>query len=60
MISKGTLVKYVGEDKKTMYYGRLLMVHERDGDKVVVWDQRKGKGDYTTKTLSSKEVEEGC
>jgi hypothetical protein len=34
------------------------MVHEREGDKVVVWDERKSLTEWTTKTVSVNDLEE--
>ena len=57
MISKGSLVRYHGKDKR-LYEGKLLSVHERVGDKLVVWHERKPNGNYSKITLSIKDVEE--
>jgi hypothetical protein len=58
MIGKGSLVRYKGEEKKNLWPGRMLMVHEREGDKVVVWDERKSLTEWTTKTVSVNDLEE--
>lgn len=60
MIGKGSFVKYIGEEKKNLWKNRKLMVHERNGDNLVVWDQQKSRSEYTTTTVSVKDVEEIC
>ena len=54
------MVRYKGEEKKRLWPGRLLSVHERDGEELTVWDERKLNGEYTTLKVSIKEVEEVC
>lgn len=60
MITKGTLIRYKGEEKKGLWPGRLLAVHEREGDKLVVWDEQKSKDEYSTRTINIKDAEEVC
>ena len=50
MIAKGSLVRYIGTDKR-FYHGRKLMVHDRTGDSIVVFDETK---------IPVKDVEEVC
>ena len=57
MISKGSLVRYTGKDKR-LWEGKLLSVHERVGDKVVVWHDRKPNGKFSKITLNVKDLEE--
>ena len=59
MINKGTLVRFKGDDKR-FYTGQLLMVHEREGDKLTVWNERKSSNKWTTATINAKDVEEVC
>lgn len=58
MITKGSLVRYKGEEKKGLWPGRLLSVHEREEYKLIVWDERKSADEYTTRTINVNEVEE--
>lgn len=59
MIGKGTLVRYKGTDKR-FYEGKMFMVHERHGDILTVWNDRKKNGKFTTIELHVKDVEEVC
>ena len=60
MIGQGTLVRYKGDEKKHLWPGRMLSVHERDGEKVVVWVARPDKNDFITADVNIKDVEEIC
>ena len=57
MIGVGSLVRFKGNDKR-FWNGKLLAVHKRDGDKIVVWKERKPNGKWTTAELNIKDVEE--
>lgn len=57
MIGVGSLVRYNGNDKR-LWKGKLLSVHERNGDSLTVWYEKKPNGKWTTTTVSLKEVEE--
>ena len=57
MIEVGSLVRFKGTDKR-FYEGKLLSVHERKGDKIIVWKDRKPNGKWTTAELDVKDVEE--
>ena len=55
-ITKGTLVRYLG-NKEPLWNGKLLMVHDRVGEQIIVWHERKQNGKYTKLTLNVREVE---
>lgn len=57
MIGVGSLVKYKG-NRKQFYDGKMLMVHERNGDTIVVYKDQKANGKWTTTELNVKDVEE--
>ena len=57
MIDVGSLVRFKGTDKR-FYEGKLLSVHERNGDKIIVWKEQKTNGKWTTAELNIKDVEE--
>ena len=57
MIGVGSLVRFNGTDKR-FWNGKLLSVHERKGDKIVVWNEQKPNGKWTTAVLDIKDVEE--
>ena len=57
MIGVGSLVRFIGTDKR-LWKGKLLSVHERNGDSLTVWHERKPNGKWTTITVSAKDVEE--
>lgn len=59
MIGKGSLVRYKGANTAVAWVGKLLQVHEREGDKIAVYvPNRNGK--WKTVTISIKDVEEVC
>lgn len=57
MIGVGSLVRFIGADKR-FWNGRLLSVHERRGDKLIVWNEQKPNGKWTTAEIDIKDVEE--
>lgn len=57
MIGKGSLVRYNGQDKR-LWYNKLLMVQERNGDRIIAYLERTGKGKWSTIEVSLNEVEE--
>lgn len=59
MINKGTVVRFNGADKR-FYTGQLLMVHEREGDRLTVWNERINANKWTTAIINVKDVEEVC
>ena len=58
MIGVGSLVRFKGTDKR-FWDGKLLTVHERNGDKIIVWNGQKN-GKWKTAELNVKDVEEVC
>ena len=59
MIGRGSLVRYIGNDGKFVY-GQILFVHDRDGEKVIVYTERNSKGKWLTATVMLKDVEAVC
>ena len=59
MVNKGSLVRYIGTDKR-FYHGRKLMVHDRTGDTIVVFNERLKADKWTTTKIPVKDVEEVC
>ena len=57
MIQVGSLVRFQGTDKR-FWTGKLRSVHERKDDKVIVWNERKSNGKWTTAELNAKDLEE--
>ena len=57
MIGKGSLVRYTGNDKR-LWQGKLMSVHERTGDKLIVYHERKPNGKFSKITLPVKDFEE--
>ena len=57
MIDTGSLVRFKGTDKR-FWTGKMLFVHERKGDKIIVWNERKPNGKWTSAELNVKDVEE--
>lgn len=59
MISKGSLVRYKGTDKR-FWHGRKLLVHERKADMLIVYNERLKADKWTKVTIPVKDVEEVC
>ena len=59
MIGKGSLVRFIGKDKR-IPYGKYLGVHERNGNSVTVWHTQKSNGKWSTIKLNIKDIEEVC
>ncbi len=57
MIGVGSLVRYVGSDKR-FWKGKYLSVHARKENGVVVYVERNEKGKWKTATIPLKDVEE--
>ena len=59
MISKGSLVRYKGTNKR-FYQGRKLLVHERKDDMIIVYNERLKADKWSKVTIPVKDVEEVC
>lgn len=59
MITKGSLVRYKGTDRR-FYPGRKLLVHQRKDDFIVVYNERLKANKWTKVTIPVKDVEEVC
>ena len=57
MIGKGSLVRYLGKDTKHVWHGKLVFVHDRNGDTLTVYTERNDKGKWKTTTIPVSEVE---
>ena len=57
MISKGSLVRYVGGNRKEAWRGRLLAVSDRRENEVDLYTQ-DNKGRWKTFTVDIKDLEE--
>lgn len=61
MIKAGSLVRLIRDSNEAgLWKGKLLTVHERMNDTLVVWADPKGNQRYKTVEINVNEVEEVC